>query len=1006
MSANETPSRNGSEVIDRTFAGFVFDWDGTAVSDRDADASVVRRQLMSLCRQGVAVAIVSGTNVANVDGQLGARPAGPGPLFLCLNRGSEVFRVGATGPELVWRRTATAEEELALTEAADSLSGRLRQLGIATAATYDRLNRRKIDLIPVDEWMDPPKARLSELLDAVTERLQAAGVAGLAEVVGWAEAAATDAGLADPRVTSDVKHVEIGLTDKSHSLRWVMENFWGQGIGPGLVLVAGDEFGDVGGVVGSDALMVVPEAERATFVSVGLEPDGVPPQVMHLGGGPNSFSDILEAQLRRRRERRVPDIDQDPAWTISVDGTVQPSVSDSLLAVGNGLLGTRGGLAIPRPDSGPRVVVAGVYDTGDDGHVRLLAAPDGSRLGLPRSGPGDRAVLDLHTGVVHCSQNGESSRWARFVSLDRPEVAALRAETPSGSTEWQPPLQPSAPGMLNEAGIEASICWALTASRLKGGIVAAASEDRSSGGDRDTVERLVFYEHDSDGMPEVEEAIRGVRSTEAEGFDRLLSRHRAAWASRWHDSGVAIKGDPEMELAARFALFHLHGSVGTQGEAAVGARGLTGPAYAGHVFWDSDVFVLPVLAATHPESARAMLEYRIRRLPAARHAARQEGRSGARFPWESAHDGLDVTPRWAHDDHGQVIPIMTGEQEVHIVADVAWAAQWYADWTGDRSFIDGPGRHLITETARYWASRARIDESGSAHIDDVVGPDEYHESVRDNAFTNVMARWNLRRAAELVRSDGHGGTAHEVTAWQSLADALVDGYHSATGVYEQFEGFFGLEPLVIGEIADPPVAADLLLGRDRVTGAQVVKQADVLMLHHMAPEETEEHSLAANLDFYGPRTAHGSSLSPAIHASLLARAGKPDQALEMLRIAARIDLDDLTGTTGGGLHLATMGGVWQALAFGFAGLRSENGALRIDPELPGTWEELELRLTFRGTWACLRIRHGEVQIETNGVLPVSFPEQRRVEVGRPGARFTRREGIWNEVTHDDSTRSH
>jgi trehalose/maltose hydrolase-like predicted phosphorylase len=357
-----------------------------------------------------------------------------------------------------------------------------------------------------------------------------------------------------------------------------------------------------------------------------------------------------------------------------------------------------------------------------------------------------------------------------------------------------------------------------------------------------------------------------------------------------------------------------------------------------------------------------------------------------------------VAPRWAHDDHGLVVPIVTGEQEIHIVADVAWAAHWYADWTGDRSFLDGPGRHLITETARYWASRARID--------DVVGPDEYHESVSDNAFTNVMARWNLRRAAELVGSDGHGGTAAEVTAWRGIADALVDGYDSATGVYEQFAGFFKLEPLVIGEIANPPVAADLLLGRDRVTGAQIVKQADVLMLHHMTPEETEEHSLAANLDFYGPRTAHGSSLSPAIHASLLARAGKPDQALDMLRIAARIDLDDLTGTTDGGLHLATMGGVWQALAFGFAGLLSDNGALRIDPKLPSVWEELELRLMFRGTWAYLRIRHEEVQIETDGLLPVAFPEQRRVEVGRCGARFTRREGIWNEVTHDHSTRSH
>jgi trehalose/maltose hydrolase-like predicted phosphorylase len=221
------------------------------------------------------------------------------------------------------------------------------------------------------------------------------------------------------------------------------------------------------------------------------------------------------------------------------------------------------------------------------------------------------------------------------------------------------------------------------------------------------------------------------------------------------------------------------------------------------------------------------------------------------LPWESAGDGADVTPAWATDRQGRRVRIRTGELEDHIVADVPWAACRYADWTGDDGFLEGPGRALLLDSARYWASRVRRDRAGRAHIDHVIGPDEYHVDVDDNAFTNVMARWNLRRAAALAERAG-GAAAGELQAWRRLADALVDGYEPATGRYRQFAGFDDLEPLLIGELARPPVAADLLLGRTRVRGAQVVKQADVLMLHLLVPEETAPGSLAPNLAFYGP----------------------------------------------------------------------------------------------------------------------------------------------------------
>ena len=359
-----------------------------------------------------------------------------------------------------------------------------------------------------------------------------------------------------------------------------------------------------------------------------------------------------------------------------------------------------------------------------------------------------------------------------------------------------------------------------------------------------------------------------------------------------------------------------------------------------------------------------------------------------------------MTPTSARDRTGKVVPIRTGQLEEHIVAQVPWAASCYVDWSGDEEFARGPGRRVFVETARYWASRIRQEPDGSAHIYGVIGPDEYHEPVDDNAFTNVMARWNMRRAARAVEADGEVGDVDdaEKRRWLELADALVDGYDPDTGIYEQFAGFSRLEPLVIAEVAPRrPIAADLLLGAERTQGAQVIKQADVLMLHHLVPDEVVAGSLEANLRFYEPRTAHGSSLSPAIHASVLARARDFERALQALTIAARMDLDDLTGSTAQGLHLATMGGMWQALAYGFAGLRPRAGMLHVDPTLPPSWSALELRVVFHGSRVHVRRERADLSIWTDGRISV-------VVGGTPYAKspgtleFRRRGAQWEPIS--------
>lgn len=668
-----------------------------------------------------------------------------------------------------------------------------------------------------------------------------------------------------------------------------------------------------------------------------------------------------------------------PAWEYRVDGYDDElqRVHDAHLSLAGAGLGTSGGPLIAQGSAHRWLVADGVYD-GHGPESHLLVGPVLTNLAVAVADERLRRVLDLRSGVLRevVEDGGTFAELTRFVSLVRPGAVVARTICPAGVS--------LAPGRLiadlrAEEGDAGGRPW-MRVNGDRGGIVAALAERRTG----DVRDDLVAVVWDDDRRPEPELAVGRVEELAAVGFDELLAEHRRAWATRWESSDVEVHGDDAIRFATRFSLFHLIASVRDGPEAAVGARGLSGTAYRGHVFWDADTFVLPFFAATHPPAARAMLEYRLRRLPAARGVARASGREGARFPWESARSGHDVTPTSARDRTGAVVPILTGEQEEHIVAQVAWASCQYVDWTGDEEFASGPGLNLLAETARYWASRVRVAADGTAHIDRVIGPDEYHESVDDNAFTNVMARWNLRRAADAVEQVAGGARVddldpEEPARWRRVADALVDGYDPATGVYEQFVGFSDLEPIVIAEVAPRrPIAADLLLGVDRVRRSQVVKQADVVMLHHLVPDAVEPGSLEPNLRRYEPLTAHGSSLSPAIYAAVFARAGDHDAALGALSLAARIDLDDLTGTTAGGLHMATMGGLWQALVFGIAGIRPRDGRLVVDPHVPPQWDGLDVRVRYHGALVRVRARAGWIQVDADAPVPLAVG-------GGPGA---------------------
>ena len=308
-----------------------------------------------------------------------------------------------------------------------------------------------------------------------------------------------------------------------------------------------------------------------------------------------------------------------------------------------------------------------------------------------------------------------------------------------------------------------------------------------------------------------------------------------------------------------------------------------------------------------------------------------------------------------------MIAIRCGTEEQHISADVAYAVWQYWQATADLPFLLDAGAEIILETARFWASRATLEADGRYHIRGVIGPDEYHEGIDDNAYTNGMAQWNIERGlevADLLRTrwperwaalrERLGIMPAELAAWRDVAARLVTGLDTTSDLIEQFTGFFALEPIDLAAYTPRTAPMDVLLGHERTQRSQVIKQADVVMLLALLWDRYPAAVRAANFRYYEPRCGHGSSLSPAIHALVAARLGDVELAARYFHQAAAIDLDDTMGNAAAGVHIATLGGLWQAAVFGFGGISPTATGLRCDPHLPAAWRALRFPIEWRG----------------------------------------------------------
>lgn len=475
--------------------------------------------------------------------------------------------------------------------------------------------------------------------------------------------------------------------------------------------------------------------------------------------------------------------------------------------------------------------------------------------------------------------------------------------------------------------------------------------------------------------------------------------HRAAWEELWRRTAIEIDGDEEALLGLRFAQFHLLAAAPWHDDRlSIPARGLQGQDYYGSVFWDCEVFVLPFLIATCPEAARNALLYRVHTLDGARRKAERFGYRGAFFAWQSQETGDEQCDLYVFTDPRTGRPLRSyfADEQIHISADVAWAFWQYWEATGDASlWIDG-GIDVVVEVARFFVSRC-TERGGALHLDSVLGPDEYHERVDDDAYTNALARESLLIAAdalELLREQAPDVlqeirtrlelTSTEIRGFVEAADRLfVPAPDPETGLIEQFAGYFDLrdEPLEVtrARLAHPELHPGGPHGPYQET--RNIKQADVAMMLFLLRERYDARVKSANFDFYEPRTAHDSSLSPMAYALLAAEIGRLDYAYRYFLRSALMDLRSDGPHWNHGIHAAALGGAWQAVVHGFLGVRLRREGVVFDrrPVLPPGWQRVSVPLSWSGQAFVAEVEaQGSVRVRSRSKspLPIVTPRGR------------------------------
>ncbi|MFE5339634.1 glycoside hydrolase family 65 protein [Isoptericola sp. NPDC056578] len=503
--------------------------------------------------------------------------------------------------------------------------------------------------------------------------------------------------------------------------------------------------------------------------------------------------------------------------------------------------------------------------------------------------------------------------------------------------------------------------------------------------------KVVTY-HTSRGVPTrelVDRCRRTLDRVRAGGIEEQFTHQRTWLDDFWARSDVEISGRPEIQQAVRWNLFQLAQATARAEGSGVPAKGLTGSGYSGHYFWDTEIYVLPFLTYTSPRYARNALRFRYQMLDAARRRAKELSQKGALFPWRTIN-GEEASAYYA-----------AGTAQYHIDADISFALVQYVRATGDTDFLRREAVDVLVETARMWEDLGfwRANGDDNFHIHGVTGPDEYTTVVNDNLFTNVMARFNLRAAAFVVETmreefpedyerlaDRLSLGVHETTEWTRAADHMSIPYADSIGIHPQDSHFLERE---IWDLAATPVTKRPLLLHYHplvIYRYQVLKQADVVLALFLQGQHFSAEQKLADFEYYDPLTTGDSTLSGVVQSIVAAEVGYHELALEYFVSSLLVDLANLHDNAADGVHVASAGGTWSALAFGFGGMRDHDGVLSFDPRLPQGWEALTFRVQWHGSRLRVTVRPDELELvaETgDGAKVLVRGEQVAVTAGEP-----------------------
>jgi nigerose phosphorylase len=704
-------------------------------------------------------------------------------------------------------------------------------------------------------------------------------------------------------------------------------------------------------------------------------------------------------------------------WLITEHGfnKKQIACSGNKFMIGNGTIGVRGTLEEYTKNELTATILSGLFDKVGDGWREPVNAPNALStrvyyncrlLSVLETEPEDHIQeLDIRHGIhrrrtVFRTEDGNAVTVSseRFVSLAEPSLIAMKFTVSCRE----------AGDIVIKTGIDADV-WDINGPHLEGiksgsagnlllmeavtheqDIAVAVAEGMDGFGGEVAVLELGVYRtlHIActagsaysfrkfaairTGTVGAEsaagEAVGVVRQALTAGYESCLRHHMQEWEGNWKSADIRIDGDEEAELALRYSMYQLLVIAPyTSERVSIPARGLSGQVYKGAVFWDTEMFMLPFFLHTAPEVARNLLLYRVHTLDGAKRKAAEYGFRGAFYAWESQDTGDDACTLFNVTDVFTKRPLRTyfRDKQVHISADVAHGIWQYYLMTGDEGiFLEG-GAEVILECARFFYSYAFAKPDKNRYeIVDVTGPDEYHERVNNNAFTNYMVLQTLvialrvvemlqmRHPEEWLRLKEHLDYSQDLEQIRDMHDRLyVPQPDEKSFLIEQFDGYLALENPTLEELKGRVLHPNEYWGGGTglATTTQIIKQADVVLLLHLFGDQFSQEVKEANWKYYEPRTEHGSSLSACIYALVAADLGMPDWAYPYFMKTATIDM---TGNSKqyvgdlyiGGTHPAANGGAWMAAVQGFAGVRVENGMVRIRPSMPKHWEEIRFTL--------------------------------------------------------------